>query len=77
MELLDGIAKVNRLKQDMKDIEEWLLEVEHGENKTKPVRGPSWYKLKNAINVVIDGLHEEAEILEVKIKKVADGLKID
>jgi hypothetical protein len=77
VELLNAITKLNKLNQDIEKIEEWLLEVEHGENKTKPVRGANWYKLKTAINGVVEDLQEEATILERIIKEVADGLEVN
>lgn len=76
MELIKAIEKLNKLKNDAKNIEEWILEVEHGPGKT-PVKGTNWRKVKKAIDDVLDDIHLEIQTVETKIQEVTIGIEVD
>lgn len=77
MELLKAISKLNNLEKEARDIENWLSDVKSNSNNEKPVYGQNWFKLEKAINNVIGEIYEEIQVLEVRIKDVAEGLEVD
>lgn len=73
---MKAVEKLNRLKNDAKNIEEWFLEVQHGPGKA-PAKGINWRKVVKSIDAVLDDIHHEIRTLETKIQEVATGIEVD
>lgn len=74
MELIKAVEKLVGLKRDVKNMDEWLVELEL---RNSPVNGLNWRRLKKAIDQVIYDVQAEANELEIKIKDATEKININ
>lgn len=74
MELIKAIEKLNWKKEELKNIDLWI---ENLDVYNKPVNGIHWRKLKKAMNNVAEEMQEEINEMEEKINQVIGGIEVD
>ena len=74
MEAIKAIEKLNKMKQERRNLELWLNEVDMN---NKPVNGVRWRKLKKIIELFEEDMIEEIRSLENKINEKLGEIEID
>lgn len=74
MELIKAIEKLNWKKQELKNLDEWILDLDI---RNKPVKGIHWRKLKKALNDFGEEMQDEITEIENKINEVVENIEVD
>lgn len=67
MNIKEAINHLNKLKDDAKKLEDWLIE---NNMRTKPISGKYWRQIYKNVEDVLDNMYDEIISLEQDIDKV-------